>query len=65
LLRSILSIEPSTPEPMREFGKTPREPYWKQLFKAFLNLFLNTNRGSFGGHYDRMQERRRKTKFDK
>lgn len=65
LLKRILYVEPSTPRSMSEFGKTPREPYWKQLFNAFLRLFRDTNRGSFGGHYDRIQQQRRDTELDK
>ncbi len=49
---------------MREFGKTPRESTFVRILKAIFRGLFNSNRGSFGTHYDRMQRRRRKTKFD-
>ncbi|MDR6241463.1 hypothetical protein [Aureibacter tunicatorum] len=53
---------------MREFGKTPRQ----SIFKKILNIIgFFTGGGSggkyegFRGHNDRMENRRRKTLFDR
>jgi hypothetical protein len=50
---------------MREFGKTPRESTIVRILKAIFRVLFNPNRNSFGSHYDRMQRRRRKTRFDR
>ena len=50
---------------MREFKKTKRPSILKKII-SFLSSFLNNSEHSgFGGHNDRMNKRRRKTKFDK
>lgn len=54
------------PKMMRKFGQTPRKSWWLRLWQALVNiLFFPGEYTSSGGHYDRMQQRRRVTKFDK
>jgi|GEM_PF-4219137 len=50
---------------MREFGKTPRESTILRILKSILNALFMPRRDSFGSHYDRMQKRRRKNRFDR
>lgn len=50
---------------MREFGKSKRKPWWKKILH-FLGSFISVSETfSSRGHHDRMQSRKRKTKFDK
>ncbi|MEM1327230.1 MAG: hypothetical protein AAGI23_14810 [Bacteroidota bacterium] len=52
---------------MREFGKTPRRvPWYKVLWKTIKDIFiLQASNGYVSSHTDRMEKRRRKTKFDR
>jgi hypothetical protein len=50
---------------MREFRKTERKSFFKKIIIFLLGFLNNTEQSNFGGHYDRMDKRRRKTKFDK
>ena len=49
----------------RKFGEKSRPPKtWWQKILFFFRFNSNENVG-FGGHHDRMQERKRKSKFDR
>lgn len=50
---------------MREFGKTPRPPFWKRILLFFSTFFFNSELNSTSRHHDRIEKRRRKTRFDK
>lgn len=49
---------------MREFGKTERKSFWQKMWNWLKSLTAHQY-GGFSDHNDRMQKRRRKTKFDR
>lgn len=50
---------------MREFRKTERKSFLEKIIAFLLTLFSNRERSNFSSHYDRMNKRRRKTRFHK
>jgi len=50
---------------MREFGKTPRKSLLEKLLAFFKRVFTASDDERLNSHQDRMQSRRRKTKFDR
>ncbi len=50
----------------RTFGNTPRPPLWKRILLMLKRWRYEFGKhANFGGHHDRMQRRKRKSRFDK
>ncbi len=50
---------------MREFKQSKKKSFWGQMISALRSFLAISEQSNFGEHEERMNRRRRKTKFHK